>query len=211
MIDATLDAAERALSDGRGLKGTGFWKVVALLRKDRLLAARYAKRVASIDRRAFEAAVRLRVPAWLGTLLLSMGACVGVIGITFSQPLIFMAGFGALLLSTHSLTHWMVGRLVGIRFTHYFLGGPPPPRPGAKTDYETYLISTPLRRALMHGSGAVVTKVLPFALVPIAPRQWIFVLLVVVGVAQIVTDIAFSTKTSDWMKVIRELRSTALH
>ena len=32
-----------------------------------------------------------------------------------------------------------VGRLVGIRFTDYFIGGPPPPRPGLKTDYATYL------------------------------------------------------------------------
>ncbi|MEO7804133.1 MAG: hypothetical protein ABIS18_07045, partial [Actinomycetota bacterium] len=164
-IGAVLDAAERALADGRGLKGTGFWPAVAILRKDRTLAKRYARRVAAIDREAFEAGVRLRVPAWLGTSVLALGTGVGVVAVTFNHPLIFLVGFGALELSTHSLTHWVVGRLVGIRFTHYFLGGPPPPRPGAKTDYESYLCSTPMRRAVMHGSGAVVTKIIPFVLV----------------------------------------------
>ena len=44
--------------------------------------------------------------------------------------------------------------MVGIRWTDYFLGGPPPPRPGLKSDYGTYLRADPDSRAWMHASGA---------------------------------------------------------
>jgi hypothetical protein len=63
----------------------------------------------------------------------------------------------------------------------------------------------------MHASGAVVTKLIPFALIPVAAAQrqprWLLVLLVVAGAGQIVTDVVFSTRTSDWKKVRRELKA----
>ena len=123
----------------------------------------------------------------------------------------FLGGFGALVVTTHSLSHWVVGRALGMRFTHYFVGGPPPPRPGLKIDYASYLRAEPAARAVMHASGAVVTKLVPFALVPVAraggqPR-WVVWTLLAAGAGQIVTDAVFSTRSSDWMKVRRELRA----
>jgi hypothetical protein len=116
------------------------------------------------------------------------------------------------MIGSHSLAHFVVGRLAGMRFTHVFLGGPPPPRPGVKTDYATYLGTPPRARAVMHASGAVVTKIVPFALLPASLRlygdwPWLTWILLAVGVVSIVTDITLSTKTSDWMKVRRELRA----
>ena len=61
----------------------------------------------------------------------------------------------------------------------------------------------------MHASGALATKIAPF--IPLffwsaagAP-VWSALLLLGLGGLQIVTDIAFSVKTSDWMRVKREL------
>jgi hypothetical protein len=127
-------------------------------------------------------------------------------------PITFLIGFGALLIGTHSLMHLLVGRIVGIRFTHVFLGGPPPPRPGLKTDYATYLRASPKARAVMHASGALLTKIVPFALLSVSLRfytewPWITWMLLAVGVFQIVTDVVLSTKVSDWMKVRREWRA----
>ncbi len=127
-------------------------------------------------------------------------------------PILFLVGFGALLVGTHSLVHWIVGRILGIRFTHVFLGGPPPPRPGLKIDYSTYLRATPWARAVMHASGAIWTKLVPFALLPVSiwlyeSWPWLTWVLLGVGVFQIVTDIFLSTKVSDWKKVRRELRA----
>jgi len=218
-IEEALERAETALAEGAGLKGTGFWKAVGRVRSDAELAAEWGPRISSIDRAAFEAGVKLRVPAAVGTAVLTLltfaGAAVlalaGRAGNVQLRTLAFFAAFGVLLVSTHSLAHWVVGRLVGIKFIYYFLGGPPPPRPGAKSDYESYLKASPGKRAAMHASGAVVTKILPFALIPVAISldigRWPVAVLVGLGVLQIVTDVLFSTKSSDWMKVKRELRA----
>jgi hypothetical protein len=214
-----LDAAEDALAEGRGVQGTGFWQAVNAARVDPTVAAEFGDRIAATDTKAFEEGVRLRVPAGLGTAVLAGGAGAGVVALLvasgiqsrFLRTLFFLGAFGLLELTTHSLAHLIVGRMMGMRFTHYFLGGPPPPRPGAKVDYSTYLKVPPARRALMHASGAVVTKAIPFALIPVGVRldlpKWAIYLLVAVGILQVVTDVLFSTKTSDWKKVKRELQA----
>lgn len=237
-IEQALDRAESSLAEGRGLAGTGFWKAVGVARRDRQVAERYADRMAVIDRRAFEAGVKARVPLWAGVLALSIGTVVGLLAVLISLgaadisssnmlmrtrsfdpsrfrafvPLSFLFGFGALIVCTHSLAHYVVGRAYGIRFTHVFLGGPPPPRPGVKTDYATYLRASKTGRVMMHASGAVVTKIVPFALAAVAAPlygrwPWLVWLMILVGVGQIITDITLSTKSSDWKKVKREFRS----
>jgi hypothetical protein len=218
-VEQVLDRAQTALDEGRTLDGTGFWKAVGAARRDAGLAGEYAGRMASIDRQAFEQAVRLRVPAAVGTAILAAGTGAGILAIALAsgisgrlgRSVVFLGAFGVLEVTTHSLAHWLVGRLMGMRFTHYFLGGPPPPRPGAKLDYATYLRVPPARRAVMHASGAVVTKVIPFALIPIARsldlQSWVMYLLVVIGIGQVATDVLLSTKASDWKKVKRELRA----
>ena len=216
-LTQALSRAEAALQRGEGLKGTGFWKAVSLAKQDSGLAAGYGRRIADIDRRAFEQAVRLRVPAGAGIVALGLGSLAGAAAVwaagAAGAPLvrtgIFLAGTAALLICTHSITHWAFGRLMGMRFTHCFLGGPKPPRPGVKVDYATYLAATAGQRAVMHASGAVVTKLIPFALFPLAMsaeiHPWAAYGLLALGVVQIATDAAFSTKNSDWMKVRREL------
>jgi hypothetical protein len=217
-IVEALERAERAVEAKRPLAGTGFWKAVEELRRNPGLAAQFADRVAAIDRNAFESSVKLRVPAAVGNLVLGAATAAGLAALIVAsrleglwRTLFFLAGFGILDVSTHSLTHWVVGRFFGIRFTHYFVGGPPPPRPGAKIDYATYLRTPAKERAVMHASGAVKTKLLPFALIPVGlaldVERWAIALLALVGVGQIATDLLFSTKTSDWKKVKRELRA----
>lgn len=218
-LEEALDRAESAVSQGGSLAGTGFWKAVGKARTNSQVAARYGERISAVDRRAFEQGVWLKVPAAVGTSVLAAGTAAGIGAIVVSgslegplvRSLVFLGGFEVLELSTHSLTHWAVGRLMGMRFTYYFLGGPPPPRPGAKLDYASYLKVPPAQRAVMHASGAVVTKVIPFALIPVAFSMelpgWVVGVLAAVGVGQVATDVLFSTKTSDWKKVKRELRA----
>ena len=45
-----------------------------------------------------------------------------------SQAGAMLAAGGIWSVSFHCPAHWLVGRAIGIRFTDYFLGGPPPPR-----------------------------------------------------------------------------------
>lgn len=218
-MERVLDRAEAAVAEGRPLDGTGFWKAVGAARRDFKLADRYAERIAAIDRKAFENGVKFRVPAGVGTALLAGASGAGVAALVlaegidsrFLRSVVFLGALGALEGGTHSLAHWAVGRAMGMRFTHYFIGGPPPPRPGAKLDYATYLRVPPTQRAIMHASGAVVTKIVPLALIPVARSldlpAWVTYLLIVLAIAQIVSDVVLSTKSSDWKKVKRELRA----
>jgi hypothetical protein len=110
--------------------------------------------------------------------------------------------------SVHAPTHWLAGYLAGIRWTDCFLGGPFPPRPGLKSDYASYLRADADSRAWMHASGAIATKVAPFAALAFWPGSgapwWAAVVLAAVGALQIVTDLALSRRSGDWKKFLRE-------
>ena len=62
----------------------------------------------------------------------------------------------------------------------------------------------------MHASGALVTKIIPFALIGGAVAAglptWAVLGLVVIGTAMIITDVLWSTTSSDWMKYRREMK-----
>ena len=61
----------------------------------------------------------------------------------------------------------------------------------------------------MHASGAIWTKIVPFALIPAGliagVPSWTTILLAVSGAVSIITDILWSTKVSDWKKFRREM------
>jgi hypothetical protein len=197
------------------LRRLGFWKRVAQVKRTPETADRWADQIARIDRVAFERGVRLRVPVWVGNALLLGGVVLGAAAVAFAlragptaAALSLLVAGGVWSVSTHCLTHYVVGRAVGIRFTNYFMGGPFPPRPGLKTDYASYLRTSPTARAVMHASGAIASKLSPFVALGFAPatdaRWWGPVGLLALGVLQIVTDVVFSVKSSDWKKVKRE-------
>ena len=62
----------------------------------------------------------------------------------------------------------------------------------------------------MHASGAVVTKIVPFALIGAAVAAdlpfWAVWALPAIGVVSIITDVVWSTKKSDWKKFQREMK-----
>lgn len=216
-IEEALTAAERAVDAGEGLAGTGFWKAVASVKRRPELVDRYASRIADVDRRAFERWALYTVGAGVGTALMVLAALVGLVLVVWSHGLpdpwnglVLLGGGGGVLVgTTHGLGHLVVGRMAGIRFTHWFVGSLGRPQPGVKVDYDTYLRSAPRARAWMHASGALVTKVVPFlVLIPALSSDfpvWAAWLLVAQGVIQILTDALWSVKMSDWKKFRREM------
>ena len=216
-LHGQLDRIESAVDHGEtDLRALGFWRLVAAVKRDRLLVIEHADQIGRIDTKAFRAAVRRRVPVWLGNLVLVTGLVVGVAAVVVAfvwvtpwwKGLAIVAAGLIWSVAVHSPTHWLVGTMVGIGWTDYFLGGPPPPRPGLKSDYATYLRADPMSRAWMHASGAIATKLAPFAALAFWPASnapgWAGVVLLAVGLVQIVTDVALSTKSSDWKKFSRE-------
>lgn len=227
-IERTLTACESALAE-RGkvdLTGFGFWKAVSAAKRDPDLVALHGERIARIDRAAFERSVPLRFPAALGVVVDLAGVAIGVglmvLAFTASaaeaplwafhpwKELMFLAGMGALIGTTHTLAHWIAGTLTGIRFTHWFTVPPGKPQPGFKIDYASYLRTPAVARAWMHASGAIATKVVPFAVFPLGLSAgldpWALWVVLGVGVLQLLTDVLFSVRASDWKKFRREMR-----
>ena len=208
--------AQLGADPGSGLRGSGFWKAVGAVKRDPGLVEEFATRIAVADRTAFERWALLTVPIGVGTVAAVVGTALGLVmvALAYSTPdpwngILLLAGTGVLLVATHGLAHLVVGRLVGIRFTHWFIGTVTRPQPGVKTDYAGYLAADARGRAWMHASGALVSKVVPFALIPAGViagvPSWATILLAAVGVASVITDLLWSTKSSDWKKFRREM------
>lgn len=215
-VGSALEKAESNLSAGKSLDGTGFWAAVTRVKKDPALVERYGERIAAIDETAFRNWALVVVPVLPGTILALVATVVGLglVGWAYrlddmAAVIVFYLGFGIVLVTTHGLAHLAVGRMLGIRFTSWFIGTLKRPQPGVKIEYVSYLRAEPQDRAWMHASGAIVTKLIPFAMLGAAIAAglpwWARWGLVGIGVASILTDAIWSTKASDWKKYRREM------
>jgi hypothetical protein len=209
-IESAVDAGQTDLS------GLGFWRLLRRVKAEPMLAEHWAGQAGRIDRKAFEARVRFRFPVWFGNLVLLIGVVFGAAAIVFGMrcdnPTVagsaFVVAGGAWSLCVHDLAHWAVGRMAGISFLAYFVGGPFPPRPGLKIDYASYLRASPAARAWMHASGALATKIAPFVALGFCLAAngpaWAAWVLAAMGALEIASDILFSRTRSDWKRVARE-------
>lgn len=217
-VEQVITAAESRLASdpAAGLAGTGFWPAVSQVKRDPELIAAFADRIAAVDREAHRRWAFAIFPMRAATLSAALAALAGLAATAgayyIDEPwngLLLLAGTGVLLVSTHGLAHLAVGRAAGIRFICWFIGTLRRPQPGVKTDYASYLAASPRRRAWMHASGAIVTKIIPFALLPAAAAAgvpgWTMWLLVLVGAVGVVTDLVWSVRISDWKKFRREM------
>lgn len=213
-----LGAVSAAVREGNtDLSALGFWKLVARAKRNPILIRDFADEIGAIDREAFEERVDVRFPVGFGNLILLAEIVGGFVLLWFASyvhgimaGLCFVAAAVVLAIGVHCPAHWVVGRLVHIQFTWYFIGGPFPQRPGLKIDYASYLRAKPEARSWMHASGALATKLMPFLVLALyrwtnAP-VWAALVVLLIGWGQILTDVVFSTRTSDWKKVRREVR-----
>ena len=216
---AEFERIEAAVDEGEtDLRALGFWRLLAKVKADPVLAHHWAEQAGRIDRKVFEARALLRVPVWLGNALLLVGTLAGAVAVaialtTESRGLAGLALLFAALdwsATFHAPTHWLVGRMIGIRFVAYHLPKLVPPFPGLKIDYATYLRVAPEARAWMHASGAIASKIAPFLALAFWPASdapgWAAWAIAGYEVLIIGTDIFISTRTSDWKRFRREMR-----
>ena len=218
-VTNALASCERELQAGRtpDLRALGFWRAVAAVKRRRELVDRYATRIAAIDRAAFRRRVRLVFPVALGVIVLDLGLFGGLLLLAIAtlvdhpwREIVVLVAAGALDVTTHGLAHLAVGALVGIDFTDWFVDLPKRPQPGFKIDYASYLRASPRQRAWMHAAGAIATKLVPFLVIPyalaIGTDLWVALVLLALGIVQILFDVLFSVRASDWKKFRREMR-----
>jgi hypothetical protein len=211
-IEAAVDAGQT------DLRALGFWLLLAKVKADPVLAHHWAEQAGRIDRKVFEARALVRVPVWFGNGVLLVGTLAGAVAVaialtTESRGLAGLALLFAALdwsATFHAPTHWLVGRMIGIRFVAYHLPKLVPPFPGLKIDYATYLRVAPEARAWMHASGAIASKIAPFLALAFWPASdapgWAAWAIAGYEVLIIGTDIFISTRTSDWKRFRREMR-----
>jgi hypothetical protein len=211
-IEAAVDAGQT------DLRALGFWRLLAKVKVDPVLAHHWAEQAGRIDRKVFQARARFRVPVWFGNAVLTIGIVAGAVAVaialaTDSEGLAGLAlVFAALDWSAtfHVPAHWLVGRAVGMRFLAYYVRDLIPPVPGLKIDYATYLRVAPESRAWMHASGAIASKVGPFLALAFWPASgapaWAAWAIVGYGALIVGTDVFISTRKSDWKRFRREMR-----
>jgi len=218
-IDRALAACEQQLQAGRtpDLRAIGFWRAVAAVKRRRDLVDRYASRIAAVDRQSFRRRVRLTFPVGVGIVLVVGGLLVDLVFLAVAsgaqhpwREILVLVGAVGLDVATHGIAHLAVGALVGIDFSDWFIDLPKKPQPGFKIDYASYLRAAPRQRAWMHAAGAIATKLTPFLVIPyamaIGTETWTVLLLLALGIIQIITDVLFSVKASDWKKFRREMK-----
>ncbi|MCS4541738.1 MAG: hypothetical protein HY929_05385 [Euryarchaeota archaeon] len=221
-IQAELNRIEQEVSKGNySLKELGFWKVVSEVKKDLNLIEKFADQIGRIDQIASRTKMPVAVNLWIGHFLEILGTIFGLwlIALSINYPNEFIPNnfirgtalfIAAFILGTtlHPLSHYIMGRLVGIHFTFYFLNGPLKIQPTLKTDYASYLRVSPSSRIAMHASGTIVTKIMPLIVVIIAMSvsapMWSIILIGILFLVQIITDIVFGQKLGDWSRVLRE-------
>jgi len=216
---AEFDRIEAAVDAGQtDLRALGFWRLLAKVKADPVLAHHWAEQAGRIDRKVFEARALVRVPVWFGNGVLLVGTLAGAVAVaialrTESETLAGLAlVFAALDWSAtfHIPAHWLVGRAVGMRFLAYYLRDLMPPFPGLKIDYATYLRIAPETRAWMHASGAIASKIAPLLALAFWPTSdapgWAAWAIAGYEVLIIGTDVFISTRTSDWKRFRREMR-----
>jgi len=214
-----FERIEAAVDEGQtDLRALGFWRLLAKVKADPVLAHHWAEQAGRIDRKVFEARALVRVPVWLGNGVLLVGTLAGAVAVaialtTESRGLAGLALLFAALdwsATFHAPTHWIVGRMIGIRFVAYHLPKLVPPFPGLKIDYATYLRVAPEARAWMHASGAIASKIAPFLALAFWPASdapgWAAWAIAGYEVLIIGTDVFISTRTSDWKRFRREMR-----
>jgi hypothetical protein len=214
-IESILADAEAEQAAGGAPDLRRFWRAVSAVKLDPALVDRFADRIAAVDSAAFAQWAPIRVPLWAGTALMSLGTVAGLALVAATYFLddpwngfALVVGTVVLVVTVHGLTHLVVGAIVGIRFTAWF-ATVRRPQPGLKTDYSSYLLTPAKRRAWMHASGAIATKVVPFVVLPVGPIAgapwWATAAVLLLGIGQVTTDLLWSVKASDWKKFRREM------
>ena len=108
-----------------------------------------------------------------GCLLLLGAAQARVVGLAVPEMLV---GLLLIYLSCHAIAHWLVGRLMGIRFRFYTIGGTSKPEAwpaglrwimdhapffGVLTDRDSMKTAVPAAKAAMWSAGVTSSAVLP--------------------------------------------------
>lgn len=167
----------------------------------------------------------MRIPLLVGNIVEVGGILFALYLISFASGvpdilklLVYLVAWFCLLFFPHGLAHYIVGRLVGIRFQYYYLGRSSVYKlklPFAhaiasrsvvltlKVDQRSLRSVGPGSRAVMFSSGAVASMILPFfaaaASLGRLPMN-LSLILVLLSIANFAFDLYYSPKAGDFSR-----------
>ncbi|MDP2767640.1 MAG: hypothetical protein Q8O41_09365, partial [Candidatus Methanoperedens sp.] len=152
-----------------GQSGKDFWAIVNQVKKDRINDDALLEQIANISQQRFRENVSFTLSIPAGNLLEGVTTIAAIV-LAYQMSSEWMLYLSTLILMTtlHPLSHYIIGSLLGIRFTHYYLNGPAKIEPTLKIDYFSYLKAPGKKRALMHISGVIGTVAAPLIIALIA-------------------------------------------
>jgi len=188
--------------------GKEFLSIVNKIKKDKTNDDELLMRIENLSRKRFEEKGSLTLGLFSGNLLeIIVTIAAVVLAFRVNADLMLYIVTLILMATLHPLSHYLTGRLFGIRFTHYYLNGPARIEPTLRINYFSYLKAKGVKRALMHASGVIGTLAAPLIVALIALDKgasgaamnlmYFFLLL-------IVFELLTSTKIGDLMKAKRE-------
>ncbi|VVB97583.1 Uncharacterised protein [uncultured archaeon] len=188
--------------------GKAFQAIINIVKKDKVGDEEMLDLIEKISQKKFREKVSFSFSVFGGNMM-ELIVTVAAIALAFQGGADWMLYIAALVLMTtlHPLSHYIIGSLLGIKFTHYYLNGPARIEPTLRINYFTYLKAPARSRALMHMSGVIGTVAAPLipALIAIskgaagaAANLGILFLLL------IVFELLTSTRIGDLMRAKRE-------
>jgi len=188
--------------------GKAFRAVIDHVKREKINDNEVLGKIANISQKRFREKVSFTFSVPAGNLLevIVTAAAVVLALQTGAEGMLYLSAF-VLMATLHPLSHYMAGRLFGIRFTHYYLNGRPRFEPTLRIDYLSYLKTPGIKRALMHTSGVIGTVAAPLFVALIALNKGAStaaVNLVVLFLVLVIFELLTSTKAGDLMRAARE-------
>jgi len=169
----------------------------------------------------------------LGNLIETAGIAFGFLFIYFTNSslhpvlniTLLLAAWFCFWFFSHCLTHFVVGKILGVNFLFYFVGRSSVvklnlpvvsslvrqvPVLGIKVDNASLQKISPHKRAIMFASGAVASMISPLISVVYAILHlpaWIGVFISVLTIGNIILTLVFSSKVGDFSKARKSLQA----
>jgi hypothetical protein len=166
----------------------------------------------------------IRIPVYLGNIIEIAGLCFGTLMILFLETLPEYLRFFVLIVAwfcfwyfSHCLTHFIFGRIFGIRFLYYFVGKSAItklpqfrflkyfPVLGIKVDIETFSKISSRSKFIFYASGTFASMFAPtVCLIPAAKlgaQPFLFILFLCIG--NIILTLYFSPRVGDLSRAKR--------
>lgn len=227
-IENRLKFIEMEISKGNlNLKKLGFWEIVEEAKRNKKIAELLGKKIAEINKKVFETKWKWKFPPYQGITLLLIISAITLYFFFYSTNDPFylsvylpIASF-ILSASLHTPIQYFVGRIFGIKFIYIYPRGiymfqrrsnsKIKIEPALKVDYESYLNASPLKRAVMHASGATFTLIAVyfFFIYSIIAKAYIWSIAICGAIAIIytLTDIFYSAKMAAFKRFLDEYKT----